>query len=273
MVTLRGFHFYNSEEVDFEERGREFTRNTLVRSLREWTVNRNGVETPVGKIGISHPIVVNSIPVQFRFDPNARHGQNSLMSGAGFPGGMGMGMAGGAYPGDLEGGGMPMAGGMAGGAMGFPGMGGAGMGPAAAGMPFGGAAAGMPIGGAAAGMPFGGGEDMLMAGKGGPGPGVGPGFPGAGFPGAGMPGGAVGTGGRGNVVFDEQERSELQMLEQTRFVLQFVWKPTIERDRLPERPAESSSTADASAAATGAATGASTGSSTSASSGTSTKAP
>ena len=50
-------------------------------------------------------------------------------------------------------------------------------------------------------------------------------------------------------IFQQQEQQEIQILDRTDFVVQFIWIPTIERDRKPEDPrAAAAATTDPSAA-------------------------
>jgi hypothetical protein len=43
-------------------------------------------------------------------------------------------------------------------------------------------------------------------------------------------------------VFQQQEQKEIQILDRTDFVVQFIWTPTIERDRKPEDPRAAAAT-------------------------------
>ena len=70
--------------------------------------------------------------------------------------------------------------------------------------------------------------------------------------GAGMMGpgkrGAPGAGGEGSTndpnqltgaqgpIFQQQEQKQIQVLNRSDFVVQFIWTPTVERDRKPEDP-------------------------------------
>ncbi|MFO0426623.1 MAG: pilus assembly protein PilM [Planctomyces sp.] len=83
IVTLRGYHLYNSPTVPFEKRGGNFLLETVVSELAKWTVNRNGVEVPVGKLGISHPVSFVVAQDSFTYDPNARIGQTMTGIGPG----------------------------------------------------------------------------------------------------------------------------------------------------------------------------------------------
>ncbi|MEZ6042758.1 MAG: type IV pilus assembly protein PilM [Planctomycetaceae bacterium] len=213
IVTLRGYHFYNNESLKFEEKGEYFVLSTLNDNLSKWTIDRGGWEVPVAKLGISHPIVVSSIDNKFIYDPNARFGENGAMTG-------GPGMGGG-----------------------YPGMGGGY--PGGSGDMYGETGGETP--GALGGF---GGSDLGGPGLGGPAMGgLGLGGPGLGGPGMGGPGmgsnmyGGQGAAGGGNVVFEEKSKEDLQQLERTDFILQFVWKPTVERDRVDSDPAVSGETA------------------------------
>lgn len=59
-------------------------------------------------------------------------------------------------------------------------------------------------------------------------------------------GGTNQAGANTGAVYEDETRADLQQLEQTSFVLQFVWKPTIERDRPLVSPAESQSASESS---------------------------
>ena len=104
IVTLTGYHFFNHPDEDYANVNRGFVENTLIANLRQWTLDRGGVEsaslngtqkTPVGQLGISHPIVVWALDNDVTYDPNAR-------IGSGFSGGA---MGGGAMGGGAMGGG------------------------------------------------------------------------------------------------------------------------------------------------------------------------
>lgn len=113
IVTLTGHHFFNNEDAvggDYRKLGRNFVRDTLITNLRQWTLDKTGDpnrRTPVGKMGISHPIIVHSLLKDVMYDPNQRIGGPSGAGGmpggmgemsGGMTGGMGEGMAlGGAY--------------------------------------------------------------------------------------------------------------------------------------------------------------------------------
>jgi len=224
IVTLKGFHLHNSEKAEFELRRRLYLDNTLVQNLGQWELNSGGVTVPVGKIGISHPILAFSITTKSAYDPNQRAGalstggQGGLGGMMGGDGGMGGYMSGGGAeglgsgsyggaPGMMQGpgGGSP---GMAGG---YPGMTGAGAG-GSLGMP-GGGSLGMPGGGAGGslGMPGGGAGGY-------------PGMAGGGVDGAGQIG-------RNGPMLAEQQKEKVQIIDRTDFVVQFVWIPTLEKIR------------------------------------------
>ncbi len=219
IVTLKGFHFYNHKDLPFRNTDRRFVENEFVSQLRKWVISPGGVEVPVGKIGISYPVLAYSLKSQMQFDPN---NPNAGMGG-GLDGGMGGGMMGGG----MMGGGM-MGGGMMGGGM---------------------------MGGDYGSAPAMGGYDEGEGGMGLSGPGMmgGPGKGGSGMMGPGMAGGSGMMGGRGSrggvggegsneitgqqgPVFQEQQQQDIQVLERTDFIVQFIWKPSIERDRQDTDP-------------------------------------
>lgn len=116
IVTLSGYHFYNSKDVDYKTVGVNFVEQQFIEKLRKWEVtDTDGQTTPVGKMGISHPLVVHYEPGKMMYDPNARIGgagaANAMggggygagMMGAGGMGGM-MGAGGGGYEGGGDGG-------------------------------------------------------------------------------------------------------------------------------------------------------------------------
>jgi type IV pilus assembly protein PilM len=199
IMTLKGHHYYNNEKQDFSQVDRRFIENTLIANLRKWTIESGGVEVPVGRIGISHPIVATSVSERERYDPNRRIG-NQMTS---------MGMGGG-MPGEMMGMGEDMYAGGGGAAM-LSGIGGT-----------------TPPGG----MPevYTGGGAGYAGGPGGGGVGALPQVPGAKGP-----------------VFKQSEKQQIQTVTRTDFVVQFVWIPTLERDRKVLDPrAPATSEADAS---------------------------
>lgn len=202
IVTLKGHHYFNNKEKhDFSEIDKRFVEQTLVANLRQWTLNSGGLEVPIGKVGISHPVVAWSLLEQEKYDPNVRIG--SQMTGMG------------------GGGGMMMPGGMMPGAEGYAG------GPGDEAMIDPGAM-----------LP--GGEAMLP----------GSGYPG-GMPPGGMPGAGQVPGGKGPL-FKKAEKRAVKIVDRTDFIVQFVWVPTIERDRKevdPRASAPGESTGDSAAAA------------------------
>lgn len=129
IITLRGHHFFNNRDVhDFRNLGRFFVKHTLVENLRQWKLDgSDGGGTPVGQMGISHPVIPYSLDTKYMYDPNARAGSsgNGMMSsGGGYPG---MGAGGGGYEGGGRGGGGGEYEGSSSGAE-YPGTSGAGMG-------------------------------------------------------------------------------------------------------------------------------------------------
>ena len=237
VVTLKGYHFYNHKDLRFEDTDRRFLENNFVVNLRKWVLNSGGMEVPVGKIGISYPVVAFSLKSQQQYDPNRPQGNGGLSSGG--AGGMmtGGGMLGGTLGGDMAGSDLASS----------PGVGLApGSGASAMGMSGRGSA--MMAGGAGAGMPGGGMRGPgSMRGPGGKsgggmlGPGGMMGEGGAGMPG--QPGGNAGeVSGTQGPIFQQQEQKEIQILDRTDFVVQFIWTPTIERDRKPEDPRATAAT-------------------------------
>ena len=206
IITLKGHHYFNNKEKhDFSEIDGLFVEKTLVANLRKWTLQSGGVDVPVGKIGISYPVVAWSLLEREQYDPNRRIG--SQMTGAGGYG--------------------------AGGYAGMPGGSGSGAGYLSSGESMGlaeGYAGADPAGIAS------------------------PGYPGTGVPGAypGMEGGPGAAGGQvpgaKGPVFKEAEKKELKLIDRTDFVVQFIWKPTVERDRQdvdPRVPVSAGSDGDA----------------------------
>ena len=70
IVTLSGYHFHNDRSLNFREIEDAFLESTLVTNLRKWTIEREGVNVPVGQLGISHPIIIWSETNRTTFDPN-----------------------------------------------------------------------------------------------------------------------------------------------------------------------------------------------------------
>lgn len=100
IVTLKGFHLHNFEnpkDEEFKMQNRLYLENTLLKNLRQWELNSGGVTVPVGKIGISHPILAFSLKTQVPYDPNERAG-GAITGG---PRGTGGYAAGGSGPGSM----------------------------------------------------------------------------------------------------------------------------------------------------------------------------
>lgn len=215
IVTLKGHHYYNHKDIEFSKKDRRFVENTLVDNLRKWTLNHGGIEVPVGKIGISHPIIAFSLLNQEQYDPDFR-------LGPGMSGGTGGGMMGGDYMS-----GMGMGRGeeddTAGGALGI--------GTA----PMGGSSAMMGGRNSGMGMAPGGPGMGMMPGR--SSMGMGPGAAGMMGRGPGLGAGTMpGVQGQQGPVFSEKEKKEIQIIDRTDFVVQFIWVPTIERERKAEDP-------------------------------------
>ncbi len=221
IVTLKGYHLHNNETLSLSMQNRMYLTNTLVKNLRQWELESGGVKVPVGKIGISHPILAIAVPSKFTYDPNQRAGA-LLTGGAGGAGGY-LGGAGG-YLGGGEGEGMASGG--YGSGQGMMNSGGEGYSGAAPGYPgSAGGSEGTP--GGAAGYP-----GMSGGASGARGRGAGA----AGFPGAaGEIAGADQIGLKGPVLA-EQQKEKIQTITRTDFVVQFIWLPTLEKDRKAEDP-------------------------------------
>lgn len=209
IVTLSGYHNYNPQGKDddplwYEKIGFNFVNDTLIENMRQWRLdNGDGTSTPIGQMGISHPVLVWHEDVPFVYDPNGRRGDSGSMSGMN-------GMGGGEYGGGDYGGG----GGGRGGNYGGGGNYGAGMGRGIGG---GGAGMGMGIG--------------MGAGEGTYGGGAGDGAYGGGMGGVAKP---------KLDPLDEfgEEKAEVQQITRTQFVVQFAFVPVNEADR-KDSPEES----------------------------------
>lgn len=125
IVTLTGYHLFNHtdrERISYKETGTNFVNNTIIESLRQWKLdNGDGTTTPIGQMGISHPLLVWHEDRKIMYDPNARAGSRGaaggMMGDAGYGGGEGSyGSGMGAMGSGMEGGrGMGMGGGLSGG--------------------------------------------------------------------------------------------------------------------------------------------------------------
>jgi type IV pilus assembly protein PilM len=234
IVTLKGYHYFNNTDnpTDFPLEG-QFVTDTLVRNLREWILQRDGVEVPVGKIGISHPVLAWSDTNKEKYDPNQRLGAGN----PGFTGGGGMGMGMGMGSMGMGGGGSDMMMGEGGGGdmSGYAPPGGS---DGSGGLGSGGLGMGGP--GMGAGGPGMGSMGMGGPGMGGPGMGMGSGMMGPGMGGAGA-GGGIGSG--QGPMFKGKEKKEVKEVDRTDFIVQFIWIPTIERNRKEKDPRTPEATA------------------------------
>jgi len=220
IITIKGHHYFNNEAASgFENIEDRFVANTLVANLRQWTLDRGGVEIPVGKIGISYPVIAGSITEKEVYDPNRRlggqGGPGGMMTGGMGPG-MGPGMEGMGETGDMyagSGGGYMPPGSMATPGMSAPGMSTPGM--STPGM--------MTPGMSTPGMST---PGMMTPGM------MTPGMSGAGTAG-GVPGQVPGAGGP---VFGQKDSAEIRQIDRTDFIVMFIWIPTIERNRLEKDP-------------------------------------
>ena len=109
IVTLTGHHFFNNLEAvdgDFRKIGRNFVNDTLIHNLRQWTIDKKGdlnEKIDVGRMGISHPVIVIHTKEEVLYDPDQRIGAGMTSGAAGY--GEGTGYPGGrsGYPGSGSG--------------------------------------------------------------------------------------------------------------------------------------------------------------------------
>jgi len=102
VVTLLGEHFHNNEDVkDNLGIQADYVANTLLKNLQEWTVQQTGTSqpVPVGKIGISHAVIVEDYTTQV---PDPRNFTELKMEDNPFAGRV-PGAGSGAYSGGEEG--------------------------------------------------------------------------------------------------------------------------------------------------------------------------
>ncbi|MCH2200677.1 MAG: type IV pilus assembly protein PilM [Fuerstiella sp.] len=82
IITLAGHHYHNDPSLSFRDIEDAFLESTLVKNLRNWTIEREGFKVPVGQLGISHPIIIWSESNAAEFDPNDRSG--NIVGASGF---------------------------------------------------------------------------------------------------------------------------------------------------------------------------------------------
>ena len=70
VVTLRGVHYHHGDTP--AERDAGYLRNTILKNLRQWTIDTAVGEVPVGKLGISHPALLPIVARKFLYDPQGR---------------------------------------------------------------------------------------------------------------------------------------------------------------------------------------------------------
>lgn len=75
IFTLKGFHIYNHEDIDWREKEIQFLKDTIVSNLRQWTIERDGLTVPVAQLGITHPIVTSDINTKLTWNPDDRFGE------------------------------------------------------------------------------------------------------------------------------------------------------------------------------------------------------
>lgn len=209
IVTLSGYHNFNHQSKEkgpswYKQISFNFVNDTLIENMRQWQLdNGDGTSTPIGQMGISHPVLVWHEDIPFTYDPNSRAGDASSMGG-GIGGGGDYGGGGGEYGGggDYGGGGAP----------------GMGMGPGGGGLS--GPGMGMGSGGEGA---YGGGEGSYGEGPGGL--------------------GSAGQKPKLDPLDEfAEEKEEARQITRTLFVVQFAFVPVNEADRKdsPEESTEES---------------------------------
>lgn len=80
VFTLQGFHYHHGDDPQTEQ-GAAYVQHTLLSNLRKWTVERDGLQTPVRKIGITHAAMTKRselIPVQYW--PHGKPGTNNPLT-------------------------------------------------------------------------------------------------------------------------------------------------------------------------------------------------
>jgi type IV pilus assembly protein PilM len=88
IFTLRGYHLYNHDSIDFRDAGVEFIKDTLADNLKQWTIERDGISIPVGQLGISHPVVVYDLDDTILWHPSDRLGAPGNARPMNRPGGL-----------------------------------------------------------------------------------------------------------------------------------------------------------------------------------------
>jgi type IV pilus assembly protein PilM len=86
VFTLEGVH-YHHEDKNPEGQGQIYVETTLLKNLKQWTVQHSGAAVPVRQLGITHPVLVLSEPiVEIDFDPEGRRLRNpGAGANPGFP--------------------------------------------------------------------------------------------------------------------------------------------------------------------------------------------
>jgi len=221
VFTLEGIHYHHEKDKP-DRQHVQYVKQTLISNLQKWMMQHpDSAPVPIRKLGITHAVLVNSEPLTpFKFDPTRKLNSqrtlplasNGQTPGSQF-GGNGDGLAGaeGGIPGGLPGG--------------IPG-----------GLP-GGIPGGDPDGDLAGNDPAGLTEQALDGAGGAP-----QGFAPSGYPSSGRPGfGGVSGGNNGQLPLDDKTYLEVM---QTRFRVQFVWKPKPAAERPDEEPTASTDGAE-----------------------------
>jgi len=117
---LEGVHYHNDpNDKNMSGEGEQYVDFYFLKKLQEWSIERDGQTIPVRAMGITHPVIMESVDhAPFTFDPEGRPQQGSRdaftfgqspgpgagMQGPGGPGGGPGGPGGGGGPGGPGGG-------------------------------------------------------------------------------------------------------------------------------------------------------------------------
>lgn len=95
IVTVRGHHYYFDKDAEYGKKGRYFINDTFIKNLTEWELDKEGgIRTPIGRMGISHPIIVHSERFDREFNPNTGQVLGGAGGGPGYGNQPGMGASG-----------------------------------------------------------------------------------------------------------------------------------------------------------------------------------
>ncbi len=78
VVMLKGVH-YHHDEKDPTKRGALWVRDTLLHSLKQWSLSNPNVPhpIPVRQLGLTHPVIITSPTREILYDPAARRKQGA----------------------------------------------------------------------------------------------------------------------------------------------------------------------------------------------------